>query len=116
MADLDDAALVLVHARYLPHLWTADHVADDAFGDVLDGLERQVRAPVGRALESRAIRGRVDVREGEPSHVLREVAKASRAPAIVVGRRGWSTTRELMLGSVSNRLVHRADCPVLLVR
>jgi nucleotide-binding universal stress UspA family protein len=36
-------------------------------------------------------------------------------PTIAVGRRGWSSVRVLTLGSVSNRLVHRADYPVLLV-
>ena len=114
--DLTDAELVVVHARHLPYLWTADHAADDEFTDLLDGLEKQVREQVDRELGPRAIRWRIDVREGEPSHVLCDVAGETAATAIVAGRRGWSAVAELVLGSVSNRLVHRSGCPVLLVR
>ena len=48
--------------------------------------------------------------------MLRDIAHETDASFVVVGRRGWSTVEELMLGSVSNRLVHRSDVRVLLVR
>jgi nucleotide-binding universal stress UspA family protein len=35
---------------------------------------------------------------------------------IVVGARGHKGARRLLLVSVSTRLVHHADCPVLVVR
>ena len=58
----------------------------------------------------------IKCREGEPSDVLCEIAReCGDGTFVVVGRRGWSTVHELLLGSVSNRLVHRGECPVLLV-
>jgi len=33
---------------------------------------------------------------------------------IVMGRRGHSNVTELFLGSVSQRVIHKAKCPVLL--
>lgn len=57
-----------------------------------------------------------DLREGDPREELLE-ACSERAPAIaVVGHRGAGRLRSLMLGSTARELVHRARCPVLVVR
>ncbi len=115
--DLSDAELIVVHARYLPYLWLPEHVAEDEFADVLDAAEQFVRETVQAHLDDRLLRWRIECREGEPSDVLCEIAReAGDASVVVVGRRGGSTVHDLLLGSVSNRLVHRGDCPVLLVR
>jgi nucleotide-binding universal stress UspA family protein len=114
--DLADAELIVVHARYVQYLWLPDHVAEDEFADVLDAAEQFVRRTVERDLADRPLRWRLECREGEPSDALCEIAHETGGEAlVVVGRQGWSAVRELLLGSVSNRLVHRGDCPVLLV-
>ena len=114
-ADLADAELVVAHARYVPYLWAPEHVAEDEFSDLLDRAEQYVRETVQRELAGSGIRWTVEKREGEPSQVLRDLAHELDASLVVVGRRGWSTVQELLLGSVSNRLVHRSDVRVLLV-
>jgi nucleotide-binding universal stress UspA family protein len=114
--DLSDAQLVVGHARYVPYLWSPKHVAEAEFSDLLDAAEQDVRDTVQRELSDRDLQWTIECREGEPSQVLREVARDVDASFIVVGRRGWSIAEELLLGSVSNRLVHRAEVPVLLVR
>jgi nucleotide-binding universal stress UspA family protein len=114
--ELRDAELVVVHVRYVPYLWMPDHAAEDEFADLLDGLEQQVRDRTQFALANRGVAWRFELREGEPAHELLAVAHAGLDPTIVVGRRGRATVGELLLGSVSNRVVHQADCPVLLVR
>jgi len=54
--------------------------------------------------------------EGAPvDEILAYVAKHT-VDLLVVGSRGLSAARRLLLGSVSSALVHRAPCPVLVVR
>ena len=52
---------------------------------------------------------------GGPAHVLAEIAGRNSADLIVVGTRGRSQVAGLLLGSVTQRLLHIAPCPVLAV-
>jgi len=114
--DLGEGALVVVFARYIPALYLPDHVAEDEFADVLDAAEARVREAVAGELSELPVSWRMEVCDGEPSQVLCEIARdAGDGAFVIVGRRGWSTVHELLIGSVSNRLVHRGDCAVLLV-
>ena len=45
-----------------------------------------------------------------------EVAKESEAELIVMGTRGMTEWKSLLLGGVANKVVHHATCPILLVR
>ena len=54
------------------------------------------------------------VRRDQPAHSL--LAAAARAQLVVVGSRGRGLFVGMVLGSVSNALVHRAPCPVAVVR
>jgi nucleotide-binding universal stress UspA family protein len=52
---------------------------------------------------------------GDPARLLLDYAHKVSADVVVIGRRGAGLLERIMLGSVANRLVHDADCPVLLV-
>jgi len=58
------------------------------------------------------ISGDVGVR---PAHEVVKVAEEEKADLIVAGSRGHSPIGGLLLGSVTNRLLHVAPCPVLVV-
>lgn len=53
---------------------------------------------------------------GEPSTVICDRAGDWGADLIVIGRRGHQGLTEVVLGSVSNAVVHRAPCSVLVVQ
>ena len=58
---------------------------------------------------------RTILRAGHAGSVLVEAARELEADLVVTGRRGRSTVVELFAGSVSQHLVHRAGCPVVVV-
>jgi nucleotide-binding universal stress UspA family protein len=53
---------------------------------------------------------------GSPARTICKVAREWQADLIVIGHRGRSGLSEMLLGSVSNYVVHHARCSVLLVR
>ncbi|MBE7380104.1 MAG: universal stress protein [Leptolyngbya sp. SIO1E4] len=52
---------------------------------------------------------------GRPGPAICKAAKNNRADLIVVGSHGHSGLRELILGSVSNYIMHHAPCSVLVI-
>lgn len=56
------------------------------------------------------------VESGSPGSTLCQVAEDRAADVVVVGSRGRGALKRALLGSVSSHLVHRAPCPVLVVR
>jgi nucleotide-binding universal stress UspA family protein len=52
---------------------------------------------------------------GDPAHEVIAYARANAVDLIVMGRRGV-TLADVMLGSVAERVVRHADCPVLIVK
>ncbi len=52
---------------------------------------------------------------GGAAHAIAEVAERENADVIVVGTRGHTALAGLLLGSVTQRLLHIAPCPVLAV-
>ncbi len=62
----------------------------------------------------REIRARTLVEIGSPSEVIVEVAAREQCDLVVMGRRGFGTFKGLVMGSVSQYVLHHAHCPVLI--
>ncbi|AFY77050.1 universal stress protein UspA-like protein [Pleurocapsa sp. PCC 7327] len=82
-------------------------------------FERQ-GVEVLQSLAQKAIKAGVRVQyeqiPGSPARTICQVAREWQANLIVIGHRGRSGLSEMLLGSVSNYVVHHAPCSVLLVR
>jgi nucleotide-binding universal stress UspA family protein len=53
---------------------------------------------------------------GPPAAAICEEAADLQATVLVLGTRGWGAGKRFLFGSVSNRVVHEASCPVLVAR
>jgi nucleotide-binding universal stress UspA family protein len=53
---------------------------------------------------------------GDPADALLSLCDEVRADLLVVGNRGMQGARRFLLGSVSSRCAHHADCSVLIVQ
>jgi nucleotide-binding universal stress UspA family protein len=56
------------------------------------------------------------VSPGKTAEQIVEIAEEFKADLIIMGTRGMTEWRSLLLGGVANKVVHHATCPVLLVR
>jgi nucleotide-binding universal stress UspA family protein len=59
---------------------------------------------------------KVDYKVGESREEICTAAKEWNADVVVIGRRGLRGFSEMLLGSVSNYIVHHAPCSVMVVQ
>lgn len=65
--------------------------------------------------QAAGVRALTSQRVGEPGREICALAQEWSADLILLGRRGMQGLGELLLGSVSNFVMHRAGCAVLIV-
>ena len=88
---------------------------DSVPNDTRAALERDLRR-VLTARRASDVRVKIIMRKG---HVVQEIlaqAKASRADLVVIGSHGRGGVQRLVLGSVAEKVLRLATCPVLTVR
>jgi nucleotide-binding universal stress UspA family protein len=71
---------------------------------------------IGAFADPQAVNISTDVLFGSPDSRIVETAEEWGATLIVVGSHGYSRWERLLLGSVSDSVVHHAPCSVLVVR
>lgn len=109
------AALVLLHAEETPGVSDIPPPASVAAatraelqGQLAD-WQAEAATSIGRAVEVRMFPG-----PAAPS--VARIAAEERLDLLVTGTHGRRGFRHLVLGSVAERLVHLAPCPILVVR
>jgi nucleotide-binding universal stress UspA family protein len=77
---------------------------------------RDAAERICKLLQSEGIEAESDVLEGPPADAILNASEAHDIDLIVLGSRGYGQFRGLLLGSVSDRVVHFANRPVLVAR
>lgn len=107
---------------HVVHVWT--DVPPTAYpSPSLDDYSRQAKEEAGRLLRGQAWNARITggrvagqhLREGRPAEEIIALAEELDADLVVVGSRRVGRVKRLITGSVSEGVVHRAPCPVLVV-
>lgn len=103
-------------------VFVADHA--NAKNDVLhsgssyelDLKRRKKLQPVEELLSAESIQYRVEILHGIPGPTIVEYANKENFDILIIGSRGLNSLQEMVLGSVSHKVVKRAHCPVLIVK
>ena len=72
--------------------------------------------PARAALDAAALPYQYHISIGTPAEAIARYANEQAVDQIVMGRQGQGGLQSLLLGSVVNKVLHLAECPVLLVR
>jgi len=96
---------------------TVVSVRDDGFpyAAVAPPLKGGCEAAAERLREA-GLEATAEVREGDPSHEIIACARERRAGLIVLGTRGQTGLRRLIMGGVARKVMLHAPCSVLVVR
>jgi nucleotide-binding universal stress UspA family protein len=110
LARGDGRALVVVHVKELLQGERPRHAGEHE-------IEAKIRDQVDEARDA-GLDATLKLVSGAPSgaaHMITEVARDVGADLIIVGTRGHAPIVGLIIGSVTERLLHIAHCPVLAV-
>jgi nucleotide-binding universal stress UspA family protein len=86
-------------------------VLDDAREHYEEGFKKIVEKAKGHNLEIAT-----DIVVGHPAEQIVHRAEQDKVDLIILGRRGMSLFEKWLLGSVSERVLRYAHCPVMVVR
>lgn len=87
-----------------------------ALYETLEEAEAVVQDTARRLQEMGVEKTTTEIIEGPAANVILGVAETRRPDLMVLGARGMSTWRGLLLGSVSMAVTQRCECPVLVVK
>jgi nucleotide-binding universal stress UspA family protein len=118
LAEEHGSKLVLLHAYHLPvdfQQLEGAYLPPDFWAQVKADSSANLERSAA-TLRERGLTVETVVREGYPATAIEEEARARHADLVVIGTRGHSGLKHLLLGSVAERVVQKAPCPVLAVK
>jgi nucleotide-binding universal stress UspA family protein len=122
-----DAALLL--SEKLGAKVTAIHVMEDIpvlhiqseklLRQLLDSYKKESQKILLKCSEISARKGlSIDTKllQGNAGSIILDFCEKEKYDTIVMGSRGMGKFKELVLGSVSNKVIHHSSCPVMIIR
>ena len=112
------AEVVLLHVTSEAPLWS-ETIYAPSVRRVFEGQRAWATGALGTtatALAAAGVPARVRVETGVAWEEILRVARDEQADVIVMGTHGRTGLNRLLLGSVTERVVRQAPCPVLTVR
>lgn len=84
-----------------------------------EGLEysrRKKLVPVEKKINEKSLAYELKILPGYPGPTIIEYANKEKVDMVVIGSRGLNTLQEMILGSVSHKVMKRVNCPALIVK
>jgi len=113
VAEASSAKLIAVHVREITVGRSAGYPVQIDEDQIETKIQSQAKDLKDAGIDARY--EQVGAAYGGAAHGIADLASADGADLIVVGTRGQSPVAGLLLGAVTQRLLHIATCPVLAV-
>lgn len=91
-------------------------VPSDEIQQKLQETGERILATAVQKVEEYGCTYRTKIMYGPPRMTICQVATEEKVDLIIMGSRGLGTVKRLLLGSVSDYVIHHAPCSVLIVR
>lgn len=116
LAEKFDSAVTLVHIIQYPAYIMPDAITSPLFVTDLEANGKSILAGALKVFDE--FDGRVNtlLEYGHPGIKIIDITKERGYSLIVMGRRGLSDVTGLLLGSVSNHVLHYAACPTMIIK
>ena len=109
-----DAKLTVVYVA--DHNNAKTEVLHSNSNEELDLARRKRLQPIEEALATNGVDYVVKILHGTPGPSIVEFANDGDYDMLIIGSRGLNALQEMVLGSVSHKVIKRVDCPVLVVK
>lgn len=117
LARAFDGELHLVHAYSMPMAMVGPYdyqIPANILGDLRDSAARRVDEEA-KKLTDAGVKVNALIAEGVATQVITDAAEQIGADLIVMGTRGLTGLKHAVLGSVTERTIRHAPCPVLTI-
>ena len=116
MARENRGKLLLVHVISA----TFAYPLEGGFSDIFEALEKNARESMKKLFQRKRLKPARDrsilITGLDPAQAIVSQAKKSRASMIIMGSHGRTGLQKFLLGSVAERTLRYAHCPVLIVK
>jgi nucleotide-binding universal stress UspA family protein len=117
LAQKFGAALLLLHVVELPPYPIEGLPPGHMGGELLEDMEQQAISDLAQVLAKEAeVKVGRRVAMGIPYRKISEIAEAEKVDLIVMATHGRTGFSHLFMGSVAERVVRTAPCPVMTIR
>jgi len=80
-------------------------------------LSRRLKiSPIEEMLKSSNISYEIKMLHGDPGVTIVDYVNKGKYDLVIIGSRGHNLLQEMVLGSVSHKVIKRVNCPVLIVK
>jgi nucleotide-binding universal stress UspA family protein len=122
IAEQNDSKIYLLHVVGWAQEWanytisipgeTIKTIVDDS----VKAAKKTMEAEVDKLRKTRKVEVTYDVKVGVPHQQILKEHEERKVDLIVMGSHGRGEVTKILIGSVADRVIHQAKCPVLLVR
>jgi nucleotide-binding universal stress UspA family protein len=119
LARLFDAEILLVHVMPLVMLPLEGYFPPHLYDELVLNARREAETRFDRLLGSvpgSGLKVRIRLEDGAPADRILAVANEEQTDIVIVGTHGRAGLQRAILGSVADRLIRQAPCPVLTVQ